>query len=72
MSKLFPKNEHSFERLVRILVGIVLIALVFVGPKTLWGLVGILPLATGLMGSCPAYTLLGLSTCPMSKSNQES
>jgi len=36
-----------------------------VGPQTLWGLLGLIPLGTALMGSCPVYTLLGISTCPM-------
>ncbi len=42
-----------------------LLSLVFFGPKTLWGLVGLVPLVTGLIGSCPLYSLLGLRTCPM-------
>ena len=67
-SKALPVNEHNIERAVRVLLGIGLLSLVFVGPKTLWGLIGILPLATGLIGSCPLYTVLGISTCPMKKS----
>jgi len=63
-SKILPKNTHPIERALRVLVGLALIALVFVGPKTLVGLVGIVPLATGLLGSCPLYTLFGWSTCP--------
>jgi hypothetical protein len=62
-SKLFPQNEHSVERVLRVLVGIGLLALVFVGPKTPWGYLGIIPLVTGLAGTCPVYTLLGISTC---------
>ncbi len=62
MSKLLPPNEHPVDRALRVLIGAVLLALVFVGPKTLWGLLGVVPLATGLIGSCPLYTLLGLST----------
>lgn len=61
--KLFPKNEHTVDRALRVVIGLVLLSLIFVGPKTLWGLVGIVPLVTGLLGSCPAYTLLGVSTC---------
>jgi hypothetical protein len=61
---LFPKNEHKMERTIRVLVGLALLSIVFVGPKTLWGLIGILPLVTGLAGTCPLYTLLGISTCP--------
>ena len=67
-SKALPVNEHNIERAVRVLLGIGLLSLVFIGPRTLWGLIGILPLATGLIGSCPLYTVLGISTCPMKKS----
>jgi hypothetical protein len=62
-AKLLPRNEHTVDRVVRVVVGLVLLSLVFVGPHTLWGLVGLLPLVTGLLGSCPAYTLLGIGTC---------
>ncbi len=61
--KLLPTNEHPIERVVRVLLGLGLISLVFVGPKSPWGWIGLLPLATGLLGSCPAYTLFGVSTC---------
>jgi len=57
-------TEHPVERVIRVLLGLVLLSLVFVGPKTPWGWIGILPLATGLTGLCPLYTLLGISTCP--------
>ena len=63
-SKLFPQNEHKVERTARIILGLALLSLVFVGPQTLWGLTGIVLLATGLLGSCPLYTILGVSTCP--------
>jgi hypothetical protein len=69
LAKLLVVNEHPIERLIRVLLGAALLALVFVGPKTLWGLVGLVPLATGLLGTCPLYTLLGLRTCPL-KSKQ--
>lgn len=58
------RNEGSIDRILRIVVGIVLIALVFVGPKTPWGWIGIVPLLTGLVGMCPLYSLLGINTCP--------
>jgi hypothetical protein len=64
MTKLLPRNEHPVERTLRVLVGLVLLSLVFVGPRTPWGLIGLIPIATGLIGSCPLYTLLGISTCP--------
>lgn len=60
---MFKVNEGTIDRFLRVAVGIVLIALVFVGPKTPWGWLGIVPLATGLAGFCPLYTLLGINTC---------
>ena len=61
------KNEGTVDRALRVVVGLVLLALVFVGPKTMLGLIGIVPLATGLVGFCPLYRLIGMSTCPMPK-----
>ena len=60
-------NEGTIDRFLRVTLGIVLIALVFVGPKTPWGWLGIVPLATGLLGTCPLYSILGLSTCPVKR-----
>ena len=57
------KNENNIERIIRIIVGLVLISLVFIGPQSMWGWIGVIPLVTGLIGSCPAYTLFGISTC---------
>lgn len=64
MDKIFPRNEHTIERALRIALGIALIAIAFVGPKTPWGFLGLVPLLTGAIGSCPLYTLFGFSTCP--------
>ena len=64
LDKLLVRNVHPIERAVRVVLGIGLLSLVVVGPQTLWGLVGLIPLATGLVGSCPLYTLFGFSTCP--------
>ncbi len=58
-------NVGGIDRILRIVVGLVLIALVFVGPQTPWGWVGLVPLLTGLFRFCPAYRLLGMNTCPM-------
>lgn len=66
---MFQTNVGSIDRALRIIVGLALLSLVFVGPKTLWGLVGIIPLATGLLKTCPAYSILGVNTCGM-KSGQ--
>ena len=60
-------NVGGIDRILRIVVGLVLIALVFVGPQTNWGWIGLIPLIIGLFSFCPAYTLLGLNTCPMKK-----
>jgi hypothetical protein len=57
-------NEGTIDRAVRIAVGLALISLVFVGPQTSWGWLGVVPLLTGVIGWCPAYTLLGVNTCP--------
>lgn len=57
------KNVGTIDRALRICAGIVLIALVFVGPQTPWGWIGVIPLASGLIGWCPAYRVLGLRTC---------
>lgn len=55
-------NVGKSDRMIRILLGIVLLSLVFVGPQTLWGLIGIIPLATAFINFCPVYQALGLST----------
>ncbi len=57
------RNMGTADRTVRAIVGVVLLALVFTGPQTAWGWIGIIPLATALMGNCPAYSLLGIKTC---------
>ncbi|MBL8957864.1 MAG: DUF2892 domain-containing protein [Myxococcaceae bacterium] len=64
---LFPNNEHKVERIIRVIVGAGVLSLFFVGPQTPWALLGIVPLATGALGSCPLYTLFGISTCSVSK-----
>ncbi|WP_066554462.1 YgaP family membrane protein [Croceicoccus bisphenolivorans] len=58
-----PCNEGKIDRALRVLVGLVLIALVFVGPQTAWGWLGLIPLLTGLFGFCPLYGLIGVNTC---------
>jgi hypothetical protein len=55
-------NESSFDRALRIVIGSVLLALVFFGPHTAWGWLGVVPLATGLIGYCPLYRLIGVKT----------
>jgi hypothetical protein len=60
---MFKLNVGRIDRVLRIILGLALIALVFVGPKTPLGWIGIVPLLTGLMRTCPLYTLIGLDTC---------
>ena len=60
-------NEANFDRALRVILGIVLLSLTVFGPRTMWGLVGLVPLATGLVGFCPLYRLLGVSTCAAPK-----
>jgi hypothetical protein len=57
------KNIGSIERIIRILAGLVLIALAATSIVGWWGWLGLVPLATGLMGWCPPYSLLGINTC---------
>jgi cadmium resistance protein CadD (predicted permease) len=61
---LFARNEHKIERILRVVVGMGALSLVFYGPQTMLGLLGLVPLVTGLMGTCPVYSILGFSTCP--------
>ena len=58
-------NEGGIDRVVRVLVGLGLIALAATGKVGVWGYIGVVPLITGAIGVCPAYSLLGLNTCPM-------
>ena len=58
-------NEGKLDRAIRIVLGLALIAMVFIGPQTLWGWIGAVPLLTGLIGYCPIYSVLGINTCAM-------
>jgi len=57
------RNIGQLDRAIRIILGLALISLVFVGPQTPWGWVGLVPLLTGLIRWCPPYALLGIDTC---------
>lgn len=61
-------NVGGIDRILRILVGLVLIGLALAGVIGWWGYLGVMPLATGLFRFCPAYGLLGMNTCPLKKS----
>ena len=56
-------NIGKYDRALRVIAGLGLVSLVFVGPQTQWGWLGLIPLATALIGWCPPYALLGISTC---------
>ncbi len=60
-------NEGTLDRAIRIIVGAALLSLTFLGPRTLLGLVGLVPLGTGIFGFCPLYRLVGLDTCPATR-----
>ena len=61
------QNVGGIDKVLRIIVGLALIAIVFVGPQTPWGWIGVIPLVTGLFGFCPLYKLIGINTCPLNK-----
>lgn len=61
---MFKTNVGPLDRTLRVLVGLILIALVFVGPQTPWGWIGIIPLFTGIFSTCPLYSLIGINSCP--------
>ena len=60
-------NVGGIDRILRIVVGLVLIALAVTGTVGWWGWLGIVQLATGLFSFCPLYTLMGINTCPVKK-----
>ena len=59
-------NVGGIDKIIRILAGVALIAWALMGGPV-WAWIGVVPLATGLLGWCPAYTMLGMNTCPLSK-----
>jgi Protein of unknown function (DUF2892) len=67
---MFSTNEGTIDRAIRVIAGLVILSLFFLYPDASWrmfALIGIVPLATGLLGTCPVYSLLGISTCPVKK-----
>ena len=60
-------NEGTIDRALRVIAGLVLIGLAATGTVGIWGWIGIIPLLTGAIGFCPAYSIFGISTCPMKK-----
>lgn len=67
---MFSKNVGSVDRILRVVVGLVVLSLFFIYPDASWryfALLGLVPLLTGLLSTCPLYSLMGISTCPMKK-----
>jgi len=62
MSSLFSSNTGKVDRIIRIIVGILLIGNVFTGLQTPIGWIGVILLVTGIFGTCPVYSLLGINT----------
>ena len=67
MSALLPKNMGTVDRVLRVVLGLGLLAIAFTGPQAPWGYLGLIPLQTAALGSCPLYTMLGVSTCAVPK-----
>lgn len=59
------RNEGTIDRTLRVLAGLALLALVFFGPQTPFGWIGLVPLVTGLVGICPVYSIFGIRTCSL-------
>lgn len=57
------RNIGKVDRILRVVIGVALISLVFWGPQTNWGWVGLIPLVTGFISFCPLYRVMGVSTC---------
>ncbi len=60
-------NEGNVDRVVRVVAGLAILSLAFVGPQTPWAYLGIVPVLTGLIGFCPAYAIFGINTCGIPK-----
>ena len=56
-------NEAGWDRAARVVIGLVVLSLTVTGPHSMWGMLGLVPLLTGVFGFCPLYRLLGVSTC---------
>ena len=68
--QMFKTNVGGIDRVLRIVAGLVLLAMFFIYPDASWRwftLIGIVPLFTGLFSTCPLYSIIGLSTCPVKK-----
>lgn len=64
-------NVGQVDRIFRIIFGILILSLAFIGPQTPWAFLGLIPLLTGLVGWCPGYALFGVNTCAAKRIRQE-
>jgi hypothetical protein len=64
---MFKTNEGTLDRVLRVVLGLVLLGLAITGELGVWAYLGVVPLLTGLVGMCPLYMLLGINTCPLGK-----
>jgi Protein of unknown function (DUF2892) len=64
---MFKTNVGTIDRIARVVLGLALLALTLAGTIGVWGWIGIVPLLTAALGTCPLYSVLALSTCPMKK-----
>lgn len=64
---MFKSNVGNIDRILRVVLGIALIAMTLTGMIGVWGWIGVVPLLTAALGSCPLYTMLGMRTCPLKK-----
>ena len=69
MVNFFAVNEHPVERVARVALGVTLVALAAMGTIGAWGYIGVVPILTGVVGSCPLYSVFGISTCPVKKTS---
>lgn len=69
MANFFGVNEHPVERIARVGLGVALVALAAMGTIGVWGYIGVVPILTGALGTCPLYSVLGISTCPVPRKN---
>lgn len=67
MKQFLKKNEGKLDRILRVVAGLGIVSLAFVGPQTPFAYLGLIPVITGLAGRCPLYTILGINTCGVPK-----
>ena len=65
---MFKNNVGGIDRILRIVIGLALIGMTLTGMIGIWGWIGVVPLLTAALGTCPLYSVLGFSTCPMKQS----